>query len=218
MDDDPQAPLRRLAADVVHELNNALTAILGLAEKLEAEPGLEDSLRQQLSLIADNGRRLRRLSDRLGAFSRSGESAAVEAPTIRPDARLLPRSGDPQPQPAAGSLLVVDDEEVVRRILSWQLEGMGHDVLATASAEEALVAYDSEPARFRMALIDIVLPGQSGFDLARELRQRRAGLPILFLTGAAPLDTFDAPAPCLTKPVSLQDLQRAVDAALTRGS
>lgn len=212
MEDDPRAPERRFAAEVVHELNNALTAIVGLAEKLESDARLEDDVRSQVGVIAAQGRRLRHLSERLAAFSR-GQAAPPPGAASEAGSRLLPGAGarvEPQP---GGSLLLVDDEEMIRTIVSWQLQGMGHDVVAVESAEQALETYESGPERFRLALIDVVLPGRSGLDLAHDLRRR--SLPVILLSGT-PLDPqADLDVPCLTKPVPLLELQRAVADALS---
>lgn len=213
MRDDPRSPDRRLVAGVVHELNNALTAIVGLAEKLEGEERLDDDTRGQIAVIAAQGRRLRHLSDRLAAFARGEAISAADAspPAARP---LLSSPGPPlQPSPA-GAVLLVDDEEMIRTVVSWQLQGMGHEVIAVDSAESALDAYDADPGRFQLALIDVVLPGRSGTELARQLRSRR--LPVILLSGT-PMDQQSAAdaLPCLLKPVPLLDLQRAVADALS---
>lgn len=216
-EDDPQAPVRRFARDVAHEINNVLTAILGLAERLEAEKSLTPDVREQVQTIAGHGRRLRRFSQQLGAFARGEAEAPANGagndPLPASAPRELPR---PKPAPAASAkrILVVDDEEVVRKILSWQLQGMGYEVVAAESVEAALRAFDADAEGIGLALLDLVLGRGDGLALAGELRRRRASLPVIMLTG---IDNSPSGGdPWLIKPVPLNDLRAAVESALAR--
>ena len=107
---------------------------------------------------------------------------------------LLPIDGNPAtaeapaPTPAAVSgrdrprVLLVEDESAVRELLSSALERNGFDVVAAASAEEALTL--ASPV-FRILLSDISLPGMSGVQLAKQLRRMLPGLRVLLMSGYA---------------------------------
>jgi two-component system, NtrC family, response regulator GlrR len=81
----------------------------------------------------------------------------------------------------AARILVVDDEPEVVAMLSRSLARHGFQVVATSSAEDALARADAEP--FDAALLDLVMPGRDGADLAGQLRKKIPGLPIGLLTG-----------------------------------
>jgi two-component system cell cycle sensor histidine kinase/response regulator CckA len=83
-------------------------------------------------------------------------------------------------------------------------------------------AVDLEPAEFDLAVVDMVMPGLGGTALAGRLRERRADLRILFMTGfternvATEIDVL-TPEPLLQKPFTPAQLLAAVRAALDRG-
>jgi DNA-binding response OmpR family regulator len=88
-----------------------------------------------------------------------------------------------------GPILVVDDDEALLKLMSELLRDVGHTVKATASSDEAAHIGDAEqPA---LAILDVCMPGLSGYELCRRLRDRYGNaVPILFVSGERtdPLD------------------------------
>jgi DNA-binding response OmpR family regulator len=80
----------------------------------------------------------------------------------------------------AARILVVDDEAPMRRVLSDNLEFEGYRVASVATAEEALAALEAAPVD--LVVLDVMLPGMSGFELCRLLRARGLTVPIIMLT------------------------------------
>jgi DNA-binding NtrC family response regulator len=80
-------------------------------------------------------------------------------------------------------VLVVDDEPVVGDAIRLVLGHEGLRVACTADAEAGLA--HPALATCRLALVDVMLPGRSGFDLLPLLRERRPDLPIVLITGYA---------------------------------
>jgi signal transduction histidine kinase/CheY-like chemotaxis protein len=78
-------------------------------------------------------------------------------------------------------LLVVDDEDFVRELLSEILEGEHCDVYLAESGSEALSMF--RDMEFEAVFTDIGMPGMSGWELAREIRQINANIPIAVITG-----------------------------------
>ncbi len=117
-------------------------------------------------------------------------------------------------------ILVVDDEPDLCEILVFNLTAAGYDTLSACSAEEAL---QLEPSAFDLLLLDVMMPGMSGFDLARRLRDdaATAHLPIIFLTAKdAEADTLQGFAlgadDYVTKPFSVREVTARVGAVLSR--
>jgi|SRR5262245_5048637 len=79
-------------------------------------------------------------------------------------------------------ILAVDDDETALAALRQILGGKGYDVVTANSAEEALPLVESGP--FDMFILDVAMPGMSGFDLCRQLRaeQSTMDVPVIFLT------------------------------------
>ena len=80
-------------------------------------------------------------------------------------------------------ILIVEDDEDQRVLLTRILEGRGHEVAAYGTSEEGLVAYQRDP--FPLVILDIMLPGMNGMELCREMRlvPESAQTVILFATG-----------------------------------
>ena len=77
-------------------------------------------------------------------------------------------------------VLVVEDEPQMRGLLGDNLEFEGYRVTAVASAEEALVEFERRAVS--LVILDIMLPGMSGFELCQRLRGRGSHVPIVMLT------------------------------------
>jgi len=112
---------------------------------------------------------------------------------------------------------VVDDDDSVRESLPDLVREFGFAVRVFASAEEFL---DSDcVGQTRCLLLDISMPGMSGFDLQRELARREQAIPIVFITAhfgmTVPPDVRAwGTAECLFKPFSETALREALTAAL----
>jgi CheY-like chemotaxis protein len=86
------------------------------------------------------------------------------------------------PDPAALTVLLVEDDEQVRRFMRGLLSNEGYNVIEARNGAEGLkIALETE--RIDLLLADMLLPELSGFDLAEQLLQLRPGLKILFVTG-----------------------------------
>ena len=84
--------------------------------------------------------------------------------------------------PGKERVLVVDDDEGFRALARALLERAGFAVVEAADADEALAAVEGSPPQ--AVLLDVRLPGVSGYEVYRELRDRCGeGLPILFISG-----------------------------------
>jgi DNA-binding response OmpR family regulator len=94
---------------------------------------------------------------------------------------------DDQPRPCR--VVVVDDDAAAGHQIRRLLEAAGYDVAVIASGEEALEVVRTEPPR--LVVLDVCLPGISGYEVCRELRTRFGeGLPIIFIS-AARTDSYD---------------------------
>ncbi len=81
------------------------------------------------------------------------------------------------------SILLVDDEEGVRKLVCAILRSNGYDVLEAASGPAALGIYDKNAHKIDLVLTDIVMPQMSGIELGTQLSDRSPGLKILYMSG-----------------------------------
>ena len=118
-------------------------------------------------------------------------------------------------------ILIVDDEIDIREILQFNLENAGFNVDSAASAEEALEILTPDHA---LILLDVMMHGMSGFQMAELLRkERNVHTPIIFLTAKDTqedlLTGFSAGADdYIPKPFSIQEVIARVTAVLRRTS
>ena len=91
----------------------------------------------------------------------------------------------PEPARARGqeTVLVVEDEEVVRRVIERILKKAGYEVMTAASGGDALLLCERHPGSIDLLLTDVVMPQMSGRELAERLAQVRKGLRVLFMSG-----------------------------------
>lgn len=115
-------------------------------------------------------------------------------------------------------ILTVEDDERIRASVRLALEDEGWEVDEAPTGEEALAAFRRAPAD--VVLVDIMLPGMSGFDLCRNLR-RFSDVPIVVVTARS--DTHDVVAGLeagaddyLTKPFAPKELSARIRALLRR--
>ena len=83
------------------------------------------------------------------------------------------------------TILVVDDEEGVRMVISRTLQGAGFAVLEAEHGEAALVAVQGFNGPLVLAVVDENMPVMTGSEFVREFRPIRPHVPVLFVTGGA---------------------------------
>jgi len=121
--------------------------------------------------------------------------------------------------PNGAHVLLVEDDELVRRQVRRQLQGLGHQVTATSNANTALQALRAEGGRFQLLMTDIMMPGgMNGRQLAVAARALHPDLPILLTSGYADQGALGIDQGCgahfLQKPYRRAALAEAVAAVL----
>jgi CheY-like chemotaxis protein len=109
------------------------------------------------------------------------------------------------------TILLVENEPPVRRLIAAGLEDTGYRVLQARTGREAIERFD---ASVDLLLVDIHLPHIGGHDVIVRLRERRHSLKVLAMSGYPPDPDLPADIPFLAKPFSREDLLRAVRNAL----
>lgn len=117
-----------------------------------------------------------------------------------------------------GAVLVVEDEPLILLDVETALQEAGFEVVAVANAAQALAAFDAEPERFKGLITDIRLgAGQSGWDLARHLRQARPTIPVIYISGDSAIHWSAEGVPesvMITKPFFLPQIITALSTLL----
>jgi PAS domain S-box-containing protein len=121
-------------------------------------------------------------------------------------------------EPRGIVILLVEDREMVRTSTAQLLTECGYIVFAAANAEEARTLASKH--HIDLLLTDVVMPGVSGPELARELRAAMPRLRVLFMSGYSERDLFDGQSevPLLEKPFTVAALTAAIQDAVRRPS
>jgi two-component system cell cycle sensor histidine kinase/response regulator CckA len=137
----------------------------------------------------------------------AGEAPAAPQPTAKPK----------KSQWGSGTILLVEDEDMVRAVAERALARAGYTVITAAQGEEGLERFD-ELEKVDLVISDVVMPTMDGPAMVRAMRTRRPGLPVLFMSGYAEeqlrqsIDIDDVSF--LPKPFSVAQLAEATSAAL----
>jgi two-component system, cell cycle sensor histidine kinase and response regulator CckA len=124
---------------------------------------------------------------------------------------------EPASAPAAATILVADDEALIRSLTSKILERDGYHVLLAEDGLQALEIYQRERARIGLVILDRTMPGLSGDDTCRRLLALEPNVRVVLSSGYFPED-LGAIHPrirgFLSKPYRREELIHAVRAAL----
>src|SRR5450755_2760364 len=150
--------------------------------------------------------------------SRPGQGTTFRIELPHYDAAPGQRSPATMIEPAGLDVLLVEDDEQVRRLLELLLADAGHRVAGAGSGDEAL-AILGEPSRpLDLVITDMVLPDLRGSEIVRRARQLRPGVSVLCISGYPddPLvESETAPDGFLTKPFSGEELSAAIRSVLS---
>ena len=154
-------------------------------------------------------------------------SLRKDAAAPRPAPRRVPsnRSSDPSGRPAPeretpGRLLVIDDDASVRKFLVAALTEAGHSVAAAEDGERGVDIFRTHPCD--LVLTDIRMPGMSGIQVLKTIKQVSPSTEVIVVTAHASIDTAiqalrDGAYDLITKPLpEIDTLYRVVDRALER--
>ncbi|HEX6319649.1 MAG TPA: response regulator, partial [Burkholderiales bacterium] len=145
---------------------------------------------------------------------------AIYLPRVDSAAAADDQSEAPVAKGRGERVLVVDDEAALVALTSEVLKRLGYEPVAFSDGAAALAGFDASPQDFDAVIADEVMPGLTGTELARKLRERRADLPIVLVSGyIGPMMTERALAAgvdeILKKPVQSRELAAALARVLS---
>jgi len=145
----------------------------------------------------------------LAQASRPSNSPAFGA---RPSRRRAP----PAPGPAARTVLLAEDDPVVRHVLRLVIEFYGDRVIEAEDGARAVALAASHDGPLDLLVTDIMMPGFNGAQVCEQIRALRPELPTLFISGYYPEAVFSeaglpARSAFLAKPFMPEDFTDAVD-------
>lgn len=121
--------------------------------------------------------------------------------------------------PGSGAILLVEDEDVVRRMTAKMLNTIGYTVQVAATPQEGLSLCQESDRYIDLLITDVVMPGMNGAELRDRVESIRPGIKVLFMSGyTADIiihhGVLDDDVYFIQKPFTMDDLARQVRAAL----
>ncbi|TWT51704.1 Blue-light-activated protein [Thalassoglobus neptunius] len=161
--------------------------------------------------IVNRARGLIRLESQVGAGTRFSIYLPRQSDGIAPSS--LQKNVAPK-RKSTERILVVEDDSVLRRLLTRILEVHGFRVTAFAEGRDALTAFKEAPEEFDLVLSDIMMPGMSGFEVAEQVREIVPGVQVILMTGFGDIlessEAASANVPILTKPFTSTSLLHTI--------
>lgn len=120
------------------------------------------------------------------------------------------------------TVLLVEDEQTLRKLLGKQLRQLGYEVLEAENGRNAL-CLSEQNENIALLITDIMMPGMNGIQLAEKIRQNEPELPVLFISGylhdeSADFNRLDGNVFFLRKPFTLRVLADKVEGILASAS
>jgi CheY-like chemotaxis protein len=88
----------------------------------------------------------------------------------------------------SGTILVIDDEETVRNVARIALERCGYEVLTAEDGQKGVDLFDQNPETISLILLDMAMPGLSGEETLKRIRETRADTPVVVSSGFSETD------------------------------
>ena len=144
----------------------------------------------------------------LPRFSATGEALATQ-PALAPDQDQL------QPAPGRETILLVEDEENLRRLARQSLENQGYNVIDAPDGNIAIQISQAHKGPIHLLLTDVIMPGMNGRELANQLSPLRPDMRVLYMSGYTENHighngTLDQGITLLQKPFTLPALKAKV--------
>ena len=210
-----------LPSQLVHDLRSPLNQIIGYSEMLaeDAEGQHNEALFADLRRIRDAGRSMLAIIDTNFAHPHGDvlqPAGNSEADVIPPPLPALLRE-----EVAPGVLLVVDDDETNRDVLSRRLKRQGHEVSTASNGPDALRLM--RQSSFDMVLLDIMMPDMDGYEVLRNIKadETLRHIPVIMISALHEIESvvrcLDAGADdYLSKPFNPTLLRARIGASLEK--
>jgi len=150
----------------------------------------------------------------MGGEIRRGQFGAGPVSPIADPRPNAGESGVRRATARARRVLLVEDEDMVRKVLLRMLSARGYDVKTAASVSEAEALFAAPDSDFELLITDVMIPQGSGHALARSLVERRPSLRVLFVSGYSGSSKVEGLNPeqvrFLTKPFGSAELTQTI--------
>jgi two-component system, cell cycle sensor histidine kinase and response regulator CckA len=136
-----------------------------------------------------------------------GTTFSIYLPRVDAAANLPRESASSRPSlRGSETILVVEDQDQVRKMAVRILREYGYEVIESANPEDALLHSEAFAGPIHLLLTDVIMPGMTGPELVDRIKPRRPSMEIIYMSGYSQHITLDLAGAYLSKPFSPQAL------------
>jgi len=151
----------------------------------------------------------------------NGSAVTIHLPLIRIDVEDEPPKVEVFSTSGTETVLIAEDEEIVRHFLRDTMKRAGYSVITAADGDEALVRFRQNSEQISLVISDVVMPKKNGREIYEEIRRLRPCVKFVFISGYTAdviiqKGIFDAGVDFITKPFMKNDILRRVREVLDR--
>ena len=118
----------------------------------------------------------------------NGSTFKIFLPAVESAESTPPQHADAKPSAGSETVLVAEDDDDVRTMLSSMLESQGYVVLTARDGMDALEIFTAKQHEIDLVILDMVMPGKHGREVYRQIRENGSKVPVLFSSGYSPND------------------------------
>ncbi|MBD3223807.1 MAG: response regulator [Caldithrix sp.] len=116
-------------------------------------------------------------------------------------------------------ILIIDDEEPLREIITEVIEIMDLNGISAASGQEAITIFDEQKDDIGLIILDLYMPGLSGHDTYKRINEIKQNVPVIFMSGYDDQDTenqltSDVKSTFLKKPFTLNEIKASIESLI----
>jgi len=137
---------------------------------------------------------------------------------VRTEPSLATKPSVPLPRGKGELVLVVDDEEEIRKVSRQILSNHGYEVITAANGDDAILQFSDNTNEIKLLITDMMMPGVDGTTLVKTITAMKPGTKIITTSGLVEEAAIPIGASFLKKPCSAEELLNAVHNALTGNS
>ncbi len=163
------------------------------------------------------------LGGAIGVASHPGQGSTFDIYLPRSDAEAIQKADDAAPLPRGHGerVLLVEDEKPLMLLTEEMLAALNYEPAGFTRPSEALEEFRADPTRFDAVVLDQLMPGMTGTEMARQMLQLRTDVPVVLISGyTGPVLTQQALSAgidhILTKPLDLRQIAEAMSRVLSR--
>ncbi len=198
-----------ITGGVLHEFNNVLQGIIGLAEMLDADPKVPEKAKISVKAIRRLGQNATKMIQNLGQEDYVSESGT------RNIVAVAAAMSTETPKKAKKSILIAEDDPLVLNVVKGMLKQLGYSTIVASDGVEAFQLFSENADSIGLVISDLVMPRMGGLQLAEKMLIDKPELKIVIMSGylrdEVELDTDELGLGWLEKPMTAERLRQVVD-------